>query len=93
MRELIERLFLKRYHLLSARFEVQSGLCQLHAPLLSREERRAELFLEILQLPRERRLRQMQLLRRPRDVLLARYCQKIFEYTKFHCFSYPIGLQ
>ena len=85
MRELVERLFLKRRHFLGARLEEESRLRELHAPLLPREERRAELCLELLQLPRERRLRQMQLFRRPRDVLMARDRQEIFEYAKFHC--------
>ena len=70
---------------LGARLEEESRLRELHAPLLPREERRAELCLELLQLPRERRLRQMQLFRRPRDVLMARDRQEIFEYAKFHC--------
>lgn len=94
MRELVERLFFERRHFLSAGLEKKSGLRQLHAPLLPREERRAEFLFEILQLPRERRLRQMQLLRRPRDISVAGNGQKIFEYAKFHkhpsCLYYTI---
>lgn len=86
MRELVERFFLKRRHFLGARLEEESGLRQFHAPLLPCEKRRVELLLEILQLPRERRLRQMQFLRRPRDVLMTRDRQEIFEYAKFHLY-------
>ena len=64
MGELIERLRLDGRHLLGTRLEEKAGLRQLHAAFLAREERRAEFFLEILQPPRERRLRQMKFLSR-----------------------------
>ena len=43
-----------------------------------------EAILEVLQLPRERRLRQVKLLCRPRDIAMARDGQKILEDAQFH---------
>lgn len=84
MSELVERLCLDGRHLLGARLEEEASFRQLHAALLAREERRAKLLLEVLQLPRERRLRQVKLLCRPCDIAMARDGQKILEDAQFH---------
>ena len=90
MSELVERLCLDGRHLLGARLEEEASFRQLHAALLAREERRAKLLLEVLQLPRERRLRQVKLLCRPCDIAMARDGQKILEDAQFHNDSSPL---
>lgn len=82
--EVLLRPLRKRHDLLRAALQQHSVLGQDYIVAAAREELHAKLRLQIGDLPRQRRLRHMQLLRRAGEVLLPRNGQEISQYTKLH---------
>ena len=82
--KLLLRLFCQAENLLRSRLEYQSGFRQLRLALPAHEQLHAQFVLEIRQLPRKRRLRQVKFLRRLGDVLMPGYRHKVLQYAYLH---------
>ncbi len=61
-----------------------TGICQLHRVLPTLKQRHAQFFLQILHLPAEGGLREMQSLRSSIEGALLRHGYKVTEVTEFH---------